>query len=386
MLLPQNSTKQEREIVEAIDYKVDSSCIKGFKFNLEKEILPWLIEEYGLEEILSWVKDKKKTIKEGIEFQRVRGTLASLKIALKWANIDEITIIEEPPGKHFFELQIGIKDVPNDFFVDAVVELAKLSLPARSRLMRIFNDHYNVDRFILDESLFGSLLSDYSGRKVEKDGPVLSFGRVNFFRSSGPVIRIIENYLRDHYERALSNDIYRLDVAILGETEPHTRDYKGIYERDHLWYNLKALYPLPQSLLPSIKFAKAQIVLSDSWDLGDINTCFPVSSVEERGNKFVLGSDKLSGQHWSLKHKPILERFSVTHHYKIENYTDQKITKYGLAEHNIKYENDLDSDQKDSIHELENYILVFYPGVLKWHEHRHLHRSWKNSQVICLIS
>ncbi|RDD34157.1 Phage tail protein [Wolbachia endosymbiont of Cylisticus convexus] len=281
-------------------------------------------------------------------------------------------------------MQVGIKEVPNDFFVDAVVELAKLSLPVRSRLMRIFNDYYNAQRFILDESLFGDLLSDYSGVKIEKDGPVLSFGRVNFFRSSGPVIRIIENYLRDHYERALSNDIYRLDVAILGETEPHTRDYKGIYERDHLWYNLKALYPLPQSLLPSIKFAKAQIVLSDSWDLGDINTCFPVSSVEERGNKFVLGSDKLSGQYWNLKHKPILERFSITHNYKVENYTDQKITNYVLAEHNVYYKNDL--EQKDSIHELEKHILVFYPGVLKWHEHRHLHRSWKNSQAICIIS
>lgn len=316
----------------------------------------------------------------------MRGTPASLKIALKWANIEDITIIEEPPGKHFFELQIGIKNVPNNFFVDAVVELAKLSLPARSRLMRIFNDHYNVDRFILDESFFGSLLSDYSGIKIEKDGPVLSFGRVNFFRFSGTSIKVIESYLRNHYEQAFSNDVYRLDVAVLGETETHTRDYKGIYERNHQWYNLKALYPLPQSLLPEIKFAKAQIVLSDSWNLGEINTCFPVGSIEGRGNKFVLGSDKLSGQHWSLKHKPILERFSVTHYYKVENYTDQKITKYGLAEHNIKYENDLDSEQKDSIHELEKHILVFYPGVLRWHEHRHLHRSWKNSQVICVIS
>ncbi|WP_265016872.1 phage tail protein [Wolbachia endosymbiont (group B) of Lycaena phlaeas] len=262
-LLPPNATKQEKVLVEAIDYKVNPSCIREFKFSLKDEILPWLIEEYELGEILRWIKDKRKAVVEGVKFQRLRGTPASLKIALKWANIEDITIIEEPSGKHFFELQIGIKDVPNDFFVDAVVELAKLSLPARSRLMRIFNDHYNVDRFILDESFFGNLLSDYSGIKIEKDGPVLSFGRVNFFRSSGPVIRIIENYLRDHYERALSNDIYRLDVAILGETEPHTRDYKGIYERDHLWYNLKALYPLPQSLLPSIKFAKAQIVLSD---------------------------------------------------------------------------------------------------------------------------
>jgi hypothetical protein len=177
-----------------------------------------------------------------------------------------------------------------------------------------------------------------------------------------------------------------LDVAILGETKPHTKNYNGIYERSHQWNNLKTLYPLPQSLLPAIKFAKAQIVLSDSWRLGEINACFPVSSVEERGNKFVLGSDKLSGQYWNLKHKPILERFSITRNYKVENYTDQKITKYVLAEHNIYYKNDLDKEQKDSIHELEKHILVFYPGVLNWHEHRHLHRSWKNSQVISIIS
>ncbi|MDD9335066.1 MAG: phage tail protein, partial [Rickettsiaceae bacterium] len=198
MLLPPNATKQEKALVDAVDYKVDPGCIRGFKFSPGEKVLPWIIEEYGLGEILHWVTDKRKAIKEGIKFQRLRGTPESLKIALKWANIEDITIIEEPPGKHFFELQVGIRDVP---FVDAVVELAKLSLPARSRLMRLFNDHYNIGRFILDESFFGSLLSDYSGVKIEKDGPVLSFGRVNFFRSSGPVIRIIENYLRDHYER-----------------------------------------------------------------------------------------------------------------------------------------------------------------------------------------
>ncbi|WP_341823030.1 phage tail protein [Wolbachia endosymbiont (group A) of Clivina fossor] len=385
MLLPPNATKQEKALIDAIDYKVDPSCVKGFKFSPGEKVLPWIIEEYGLEEILRWAKEKRRAIKEGVEFQRLRGTPASLKIALKWANIEDITIIEEPPGEHFFELQIGIKDVPKDFFVDAVVELAKLSLPARSRLMRIFNDYYNAQRFILDESLFGDLLSDYSGVKIEKDGPVLSFGRVNFFRSSGPVIRIIENYLRDHYEQALSNDLYRLDVAILGETEPHTKNYNGIYERSHQWNNLKTLYPLPQSLLPEIKFAKAQIVLSDSWSLGEINACFPVSSIEERGKRFLLGSDKLSEQVWNLKYKPILERFSVTYHYKVENSTDQKVIRFGLAKHYVHFESELNSEQKDAIQELENYILVFYPGVLTWHEHRHLNRSWEEKQPICLI-
>lgn len=385
-LLPPNATKQEQALVDAIDYKVNPSCIRGFKFNLKEETLPWIIEEYGLEEILRWVKNKRRAIVEGVKFQRLRGTPASLKIALKWANIEDITIIEEPPGKHFFELQIRIKDVPNDFFVDAVVELAKLSLPARSRLMRIFNDYYNVQRFILDESLFGDLLSDYSGVKIEKDGPVLSFGRVNFSRSSGPVIRIIENYLRDHYEQTFSNDIYRLDVAVLGETEPHIKDYKGIYERSHQWYNVKALYRLPQSLLPAIKFAKAQIVLSDSWKLGEINSCFPLCYQEEIGGTLFLGNDKLSDQLWNLEYTPILERFNISYEYEAKNLTDQKVAKANLTEYHVSCENDRSSGKEDSIYELENYILVFYPGVLKWHEHRHLHRSWKNSQVISVIS
>ncbi|WP_264735992.1 phage tail protein [Wolbachia endosymbiont (group A) of Rhinocyllus conicus] len=386
MLLPPNATKQEKALIDAIDYKVDPSCVKGFKFSLGEKILPWLVEEYGLGEILRWVKDKRKAIKEGIKFQRLRGTPASLKIALKWANIEDITIIEEPPGEHFFELQIGIKDVPKDFFVDAVVELAKLSLPARSRLMRIFNDYYNAQRFILDESLFGDLLSDYSGVKIEKDGPVLSFGRKNTFELKilNPTFKF--GTFRIHYEQALSNDLYRLDVAILGETEPHTKNYNGIYERSHQWNNLKTLYPLPQSLLPEIKFAKAQIVLSDSWSLGEINACFPVSSIEERGKRFLLGSDKLSEQVWNLKYKPILERFFAVHHYQVKNFSTPKIIRFSVAEHYIHFENELDSKQKNATYELENYILVFYGGVLTWHEHRHLNRSWEEKQPICLMN
>ncbi|WP_353272109.1 phage tail protein [Wolbachia endosymbiont (group B) of Apomyelois bistriatella] len=386
MLLPPNATKQERRIVEAIDYKVDSSCIKGFKFSFKEELLPWLIEEYGLEEILFWVKDKKKAVTEGVKFQRVRGTPASLKIALKWANIKDITIIEEPPGKHFFEMQIGIKDVPNDFFVDAAIELAKLSLPARSRLMRIFNDYYNAQRFILDESFFGDLLSDYSGVKVEKEGPMLSFGRKNSFKLKMANATFNFSTFRNHYERSFSNDLYRLDVAVLGETEPHTKNYSGIYERSHMWYNFKALYSISQSLLPPIKFAKAQIVLSDSWKLGEINHCFPPCYQEEIGGTLLLNNDKLSGQLWNLECKPILERFNISYEYEAKNFTDQKVAKANLTEYHVAYENDRSSGQEDSIHELENYILVFYPGVLKWHEHRHLHRSWKDSRIISIIS
>ncbi|TVS84773.1 phage tail protein, partial [Wolbachia pipientis] len=80
-----------------------------------------------------------------------------------------------------------------------------------------------------------------------------------------------------------------------------------------------------------------------------------------------------------------LERFSVTHHYKVEDFTNQKVIRFGLAKHYVHFESGLNSEQKDSIHEPENYILVLYRGVLTWHEHRHLNRSWKETQAICLI-
>ncbi|XGA08605.1 MAG: phage tail protein [Wolbachia endosymbiont of Xenopsylla cheopis] len=383
-LLPPNSSTTEKAIVEAINYPLNIGCIRGFKFNFKEEILPFLVDEYGLEEILYWVADKRKAIKEGIEFQRLRGTPASLKMALKWANIDTITIEEEPPGEHFFELQIGIKDVPNNFFIDTVIALTKLALPVRSRLMRMYNNHYNAQRFILDASLWGDLLSDYSGIKVIKDGPVLSFGRINYFESKSPLVKIIDDCLRDHYEQVFSNDLYRLDVAILGETEPHTENYHSICKRQHQWYNFQALYPLPQTLLPQIKFAKAQIVLSDSWHLEDVNACFPLCYCEEVGDRFSLENDRLSEQVWNLKYKPILERFSVSYHYEASYTHDHRLSRYNLVEYHVYLKSDLDSKQAESIHELENYIAVFYLGVITWHQHKHLNRPWSDARpIIC---
>jgi P2-related tail formation protein len=82
-LLPPNSTKQEKALVDTVDFKVDPNYTRGFKFSPKDEILPWLIEEYRLGEILHRVKDKRKAIKEGVEFQRLRCTPGSLKNCVK---------------------------------------------------------------------------------------------------------------------------------------------------------------------------------------------------------------------------------------------------------------------------------------------------------------
>ncbi len=66
------------------------------------------------------VPDPRRAIQDGVRFQRIRGTPDSLRMALKWVNVEDVQIEEEPPGKHFAEFQVGIHDVPqrNEFFVD----------------------------------------------------------------------------------------------------------------------------------------------------------------------------------------------------------------------------------------------------------------------------
>ena len=317
-------------------------------------------------------------------------------MALKWVNIENIYIEEEPPGKHFAEFQVGIHDVPNDFFVDNVVALARLSAPARSRLMRMYNDRYDIRRFMLDNSEFGSLLSDYSGVKLSPDGPVLSFGRFNPFEAKSEEVLLKFASARRHHNSTLSDDLYRLDVAFIGETEPHTRNYNGIYIRDHIWQNPDPLSPFTPDFEPPLHLAKALIVLSDSWRLGDINACFAVTTQTEVGATFILSQDQLSNHVWYFLYREILERFYREQENKVLAIIKEEIHAVVEKEQHNTYkdspiwpalsEETLDPIQLNPFTHSENFIATMYPGVLTWHQHRHLNRSWTNSDPIVNIT
>ena len=396
MLLPPSSSPQEQALVDAISFRVDPSKIRGFKFSPTDSVLPWLIHEYGLGEILAWVPDPRRAIQDGVVFQRIRGTPASLRMALKWVNIENIYIEEEPPGKHFAEFQVGIHDVPNDFFVDNVVALARLSAPARSRLMRMYNDRYDIRRFMLDNSEFGSLLSDYSGVKLSPDGPVLSFGRFNPFEAKSEEVLLKFASARRHHNSTLSDDLYRLDVAFIGETEPHTRNYNGIYIRDHIWQNPDPLSPFTPDFEPPLHLAKALIVLSDSWRLGDINACFPVRLEHEIGATFVLSADTLSEHIWQISFEEVLERFASNYTENLDVKVVPDVQPYFAKEHAdwLSGKSLWPYLSSDLLSELEllpyqkrdHFEPSFYEGCLLWHEHRHLNRPWTNTEPIVNIT
>lgn len=181
-LLPTNASKLEQDVDALFDHsgrlQAGVALMRTAKLvDIPESYVPWLVYEYGLEEILPWVTDPREAMRTGLQWQRVRGTAKAVKLALSWVGFVAKRLEEEVPGAHFYEYLVEIDGVPStDLLVSNIYELATLSAPARSRLARMYNAEYDVRRFVLDSSQWGDLLSDYSG-VPGPGGSVLSFGR-----------------------------------------------------------------------------------------------------------------------------------------------------------------------------------------------------------------
>jgi hypothetical protein len=177
-LLPFSASTLQRDLDQSIGPQIQTqqtiTTIPGIKYNPPDFMLPWLIWEYGLEQLLPYLSDPRLAIQEGVRWQRIRGTPASLAMALGWLGLADITIEPEVPGEHFYQYQVDTGAVVLAAQLDNVKAVAGFSAPLRSRLSRLYHG-FDVRRLVLDDSDYGALLSDYSG--VRKDGLVLSFGR-----------------------------------------------------------------------------------------------------------------------------------------------------------------------------------------------------------------
>lgn len=389
-LLPPNMTEPEKDVVESIHYPIDPAVMRGFKFHPPDSFLAALIWEYGLGELLRWLPDPRRAIAEGVQWQRIRGTPESLKIALSWAGLEGVYVEEEVPGEHFAEFQVGAEgNVPNDLFIDVVIELAKLSAPIRTRLTRMYNDRYDVRRFILDQSQWGDLLSDYSGNRLSEDGPVLSFGRFNAAFAEAPKTELLDYH--DHHSWALAvlPDTYRLDQVQLGVSEPHVINHRGGYGRIYSAANLHGISLSLDDISDVYRFAKAEIVLSDSWVLGDINACFAPAETIETGQAFTLNESLLSEEQWTIQAIPIDERFLRSHEAKTEGaFDDPVIGGFSDMFRISRYDEQIRwprLSDKHAVADAPQPIIVKthvgngqYRGVDGWHDHQHLDRPWRD--------
>ncbi|MEM1000464.1 MAG: phage tail protein [Bacteroidota bacterium] len=178
-LLPPNATRFQRDLERVNAFCFDADRAINSLINLKSDppeaFLYWLIWEYGLDEILPYIADPRRLIADGLQWQRLRGTPQSLRIALGWIGVDLQRIEEEPPGAAFFQYQLELDGILHRTERGPSFNLCELSAPIRARLARIYNREHDLRPRILSEDSVGAYLSDYSG--VRHAGVRLSFGQ-----------------------------------------------------------------------------------------------------------------------------------------------------------------------------------------------------------------
>ena len=322
LLLPSSSTPLERDLSASMNplprVGPAAELIRTAKReDIPDSVVPFLIYEYGLGELLPYLSDPRTAIATGVLWQRLRGTPQSFRIALGWIGNDGI--IEESEGgtSRWSQFQLGLAQAPADLSqTDSVVEIGRLSSPVRSSLFRIYGGWYDGRRFNLDDHQLSGLdtLCDHTGVYLKDEWPQLSFGR-EFKDEQGDISGDLAGALGVHRHtgiRGLYEDRTYLSNSVLGETSwrtLHIQDLSSVISRLHFsvygpWWNNASDWDIDLSwdqildwaglqnkFTPALKFAKAGIYLGDGEVLGDTNACLPARSSEEFGDGPVFLSE-----------------------------------------------------------------------------------------------
>ena len=311
-LLPPNATQLERDFSRSISsFQRVSSPVPTIRTakrtDIPDSVVPWLIYEYGLGELLPYLSDQRRALAEGVLWQRVRGAPESLKIALGWIGLDAFLEESEAGTLRWAEYQLGLEAAPNGLAqIERLVGIATISQPVRSRMFRVYGG-YDERRFLLDNHLLGTgLLCDDSGvYDVEPGWPQLSFGqKTSASAVSGATVS--DGYLHIHGDHVQYPTTWVLDRDLLDEGW-HVLNHPVIISL----VRSASAGPVDGTaqIAPALKFAKAQIVLSDQWVFGDINHCFPSTVEVEVGGTIELSGDALSETYWALEFAEVNERF-----------------------------------------------------------------------------
>lgn len=311
-LLPTNATRLERalDLASAAEPRVADGlrAVSRAKLtDIPDALIPWLLWEYGLGELLPYLPDPRVAIRDGVLWQRIRGTPRSLQIAYSWRGLERVVVEEEEIGRAFAEFQIGTGAVPSPRAVDDLIVLSRLAAPIRSQLSRLYHG-YDVRHFVLSESAWGDLLSNYSGvlydpsRPFERDNPYLSFGRGiergilgNEGQAAAAGIERFHGELVNYGDRAIL-DAWRFDEpwSVLNHplSHGHLFSFTAINRRG------TADDPAAR-VMPPLTFPRSEIVLSDDgYRLGDTHARFAVRLPQQEGDAYRLSDDDLAlGEH-----------------------------------------------------------------------------------------
>jgi hypothetical protein len=144
-LLPPNACKFEIDVISVVVNGIeriyaDIKVLANSKINNPNSpLLPYIIREYGFGAVSKYIPMNDEFISEGIKWKRDRGTPAAVTRAFDWIFRDD-ELIEQSIWWHWTMVEVRIiGDIPDREGLRDIITLVRESLPARSKLARIWS-------------------------------------------------------------------------------------------------------------------------------------------------------------------------------------------------------------------------------------------------------
>lgn len=182
-LLPREATALEIAFSETMDRAPELAAgvkaVQDVKDSPTGTALPFLISEYGLEEIEEFFPVPADAIPEGIRWRRLVGTPEAVRLALRWIGYRAAIIDQWVGRRRWNTFQFLFPTLPQSDRPDLsrIEKIADISTPFRSRFRRgVFG--YDAPAASADHDRYdASMLDAESGHALHAGGPLWSFGR-----------------------------------------------------------------------------------------------------------------------------------------------------------------------------------------------------------------
>lgn len=324
-LLPTNASDFEKSFSLSTDVLTKlgtaADAIARFKSVPNDPLLPFLIWEYGLGEVQPYLLEPRRVIREGLLWQRLRGTPAALRMALGWIGLQP-SLEEDGVGDNWATYQLGLPQIADAATVRRVAHLARLSQPARCRLWRIYTDVFDRRPIVLSNGpvLSDGWLSFYSGVPVEgepgedvlvsfgarhraqaqvwqPDPACASFGVITWLGFLAPYLdtfTVGRSALSQHYPRNHGFAMASFFSILWADRQTSGRRWRGLWDArrwlDYTGFDRK----LPFWRMGRRALSRAQLVPGWSEGLSDQNSRLGVTFATVIRNPARLGEMGLS--------------------------------------------------------------------------------------------
>jgi hypothetical protein len=118
----------------------DTAPIVSIRLSQDPAIRDAILWEYGLDPLLPFAIDPARINDEITDFIRLRGTVASIRLALRWVGFPDARFVRLSSST--YEVDAGRK--PNEREILAIRAALSVSVQARGTLKRIFNKDFEI--------------------------------------------------------------------------------------------------------------------------------------------------------------------------------------------------------------------------------------------------